>query len=206
MNTLEDRVAWALGYIKKEEKITNIQLSRILEVDKNTVQAYCHGKGTLKGSALAVIVKVYGFNGEWLMAGKGEPFLGASEKFPEVCGKPPVTPAQIDQITKYVKENTSQGFEAREPTGVYHMKINTDEAMGKAYKVLNAGTPLSVALYMNIQQFAVALESGEELTHCKEKLNTLEAHIESLQRQVDRLSAAPATTEGQGDGSVKKAM
>lgn len=202
----EDRISWVINHIKQEKKLNNISLGKILGSNKNTIQTYSKGKGDFKGTVLSGIVKNFGISGEWLISGSGEPYPGAREKFPEVCGKPPITQAQKDQITQYVKENTSQGFEAREPTGVYHMKINTDEAMGKAYKVLNAGTPLSVALYMNIQQFAVALESGEELTHCKEKLNTLEEHIESLQRQVDRLSAAPATAEGQGDGSVKKAM
>jgi hypothetical protein len=43
-------------------------------VDKNTVAAYSHGKGNLKGVALAAIVKKFGINGEWLIAGHGEPY------------------------------------------------------------------------------------------------------------------------------------
>ena len=85
-------------------------------------------------------------------------------------------------------------------------KINIEEAMGKAYKVLNAGTALSVALYMNIQQFAAALDTGQELKECKDLMKSMQQQIDALNHKVDRLTAAPCGAEGQGDGSAKKAM
>lgn len=78
--------------------------------------------------------------------------------------------------------------------------------MGKAYKVLNAGTALSVALYMNIQQFAAALDTGIALQLCQDQMKVMQEQIDALNHKVDRLTAAPVITEGQGDGSVKKAM
>jgi phage repressor protein C with HTH and peptisase S24 domain len=108
MISLEERVAWALSFIKNRDKITNIQLSKVFDVDKNTVQTYCHGKGNFKGSVLSIIVRDYGFNGEWLMAGKGEPFPGAREKFPEVCGPFGITEERQEQLYSYVKSATGQ--------------------------------------------------------------------------------------------------
>jgi transcriptional regulator with XRE-family HTH domain len=84
-------------------------------------------------------------------------------------------------------------------------KINIEEAMGKAYKVLNAGTALSVALYMNIQQFAAALDTGQALKACQDQMKAMQEQIDALHAKVDRLTA-PSTTERQGDGSEKKAM
>jgi phage repressor protein C with HTH and peptisase S24 domain len=84
--SFEERVAWALNWIKKRDDINNIQVAKILKVDKNTVQLYCHGKGFIKGYALAALVNDYKINGEWLISDKGEPFPGARENFPEVCG------------------------------------------------------------------------------------------------------------------------
>ncbi|MDD4356021.1 MAG: helix-turn-helix domain-containing protein [Smithellaceae bacterium] len=84
-------------------------------------------------------------------------------------------------------------------------KINIEEAMGKTYKVLNAGTALSVALYMNIQQFAAALDTGQALKICQDQMKAMQEQIDTLNAKVDRLSA-PSTTERQGDGSEKKAM
>jgi len=202
---LNDRVAWILGKIKEKNRLTNITLGESLNVDKNTIQTYCHGKGNLKGSVLSGIVKNYGISGEWIMSGAGEPFPGAREKFPEVCGPPGVTADQINKITQYVQEHTP-GAGVRDssiPDMLFHssQKINIEEAMGKAYKVLNAGTALSVALYMNIQQFAAAQETGIELQECKNLLKGMQDQIDDLKRQMERLSARPSSSEGQGGAS-----
>lgn len=82
----EERVAWIINFIRKEKGLNNVQLGQMLGVNKNTIQAYSKGKGDLKGVALAGIVKHFGINGEWLISGHGEPFPGAREKYPEVCG------------------------------------------------------------------------------------------------------------------------
>jgi len=87
----------------------------------------------------------------------------------------------------------------------YDQKINIDEAIGKTIRVLSAGTALSVALYMNIQQFAAALDTGQELKECKDLIKAMQSQIDDLSAKVDRLSA-PSTAERQGDGSVKETM
>lgn len=91
----EERVAWILNLIKEKEKLNNTRLGQILGVNKNTIQAYTKKKGDLKGVALAAIVKKFGINGEWLIAGQGEPFPGARIKHPEACG--PETELVADQ-------------------------------------------------------------------------------------------------------------
>ena len=103
-----------------------------------------------------------------------------------------------DHMSIYTPSNSDAMFNSDQ-------KINIEEAMGKAYKVLNAGTALSVALYMNIQQFAAALDTGQELRECKGLIKAMQSQIDDLSAKVDRLSA-PSTTERQGDGSEKKAM
>ncbi len=111
-------------------------------------------------------------------------------------------PALNDDISKsgpaYTSAASDQLFRSDQ-------KINIEEAMGKAYKVLNSGTALSVALYMNIQQFAAALDTGQELKACQEQIKSMQEQIDDLNKKVDRL-IAPSTAERQGDGSEKKAM
>ncbi len=85
----EERVAWIINLIKDREGLNNIQIGQMLGVNKNTILAYSKGRGDLKGVALAGIVKNFGISGEWLIAGKGEPFPGARVKYPEVCGSEP---------------------------------------------------------------------------------------------------------------------
>lgn len=188
---LEERAAWALHYIKEKNKLNNVELGKILGVDKNTVQTYYSGKGSLKGAALAVIVKNFGINGEWLMTGRGEPFPGAREKFPEVCGDPPTPRAVYDRINHVVKTAQAREAQAQYPISEAQ-NLDIDVAIGKAYRVLAAGTALSDALYLNIQQFAAALDADIELKKCKEQLIELRDDFNDLKRKVERQEAVPA--------------
>jgi cell division protein FtsL len=86
------------------------------------------------------------------------------------------------------------------------LKINIDEAQGKAYRVLSAGTALSVALYMNIQQFAAALDTGQELKICQDQIKGMQTQIDELKGKVDRLTAVPIIAEDPAAGSDKEAM
>ena len=220
--TFEERVSWIINYIKKEHSLNNISLGKVLDSNKNTIQSYSKGKGDFKGNVLAGIVKNYGINGEWIMSGKGEPFPRAGARYPEICGPPGLTTDQQHQITESVHAQMNYSPDALFKSD---QKLNIEEAMGKAYKVLNAGTSLSVALYMNIQQFAVALDTGQALQLCMEQAkefqnqineqkmdyenkfieqeNTFLNKISELNRKIDRLSASSSIAEGQGDGSAK---
>jgi len=209
MLSFEERVAWVLNKIKERDRLNNVQVSKILEVDKNTVQLYCHAKGNIKGSALAKLVTYFKINGEWLISGKSEPFPGACEKFPEVCGPPGVTEEQYKRISSTIRSLVNENLADCGASDVLFssdQKINIEEAMGKAYKILTAGTALSVALYMNIQQFAAALDTGQSLQICQEQIKAMQTQIDALHARIDRLTA-PSTAERQeGDGSAKKAM
>lgn len=196
---LEERVAWAINFIKDRDKLNNIQLGQKLGINKNTVGEYSQGKGDMKGVALAGLAKEFGFSGAWLISGIGEPFQGA----------PVHSNKQYDEISENIRLHTREALMQYDPNPdalfKSDQKINIEEAMGKTYKVLNAGTALSVALYMNIQQFAAALDTGQELQECKELIKGLQSQINDLKMQVDRLSA-PSTAGRQGDGSEKEAM
>jgi hypothetical protein len=174
-------------------------LGQKLGVNKNTIQEYSKGKGDFKGVALAAIVRDFGINGEWLMVGSGEPFSGAHEKYPEVCGSPCYAADQ--QVIDYAQAKMPGVGVSPDAMFSSNQKLNIEEAMGKTYKVLTAGTSLSVALYMNIQQFALALDTGQALQICMEQAKDFQKQIDELKSKVDRLSAAPSSSEGQGDGS-----
>jgi hypothetical protein len=53
---------------------------------------------------------------------------------------------------------------------------------------------------MNIQQFAIALETGQALQLCQEQAKDFQAQIDELNKKVDRLTASPSITDGQGEG------
>jgi transcriptional regulator with XRE-family HTH domain len=199
------RTGWAINRISADRHLGNIEIAKLLSSSATTVSNYRTEKNGPKTAFIISLCKEFGYNQDWFMTGAGEPFVGAREKYPEICG--PKTPAEIkyDQITETVHHHIKDAQMQYNPNAdalfKSDQKINIEEAMGKTYKVLSAGTALSVALYMNIQQFAAALDTGQELRECKETMVSLQSQIDDLRQQVDRLSAVPGTTEGQGDAS-----
>ena len=187
----EERVAWIIKKIKEKENLTNVQVGQKLGVNKNTVAAYCQGKGDLKGVALAGIVKHFGISGEWLIAGHGEPFPGARRDYIEVCGP--------EKAHLYNKDAAAL------PAGDAQ-RINIEEAMGKTYKVLTSETPYVVALYLNVQQFSNAVDATKELSTCQDRITNLETQVGALRSQVDRMTAPPITSEQQEASLAKEAM
>jgi len=85
-------------------------------------------------------------------------------------------------------------------------KINIDDAMGKTYIILNSGTPYAVALYLNIQQFSGTLDATKELKVCQDSIADLQSQVDALRRQVESLTAPPASSDQQADSLGKVAM
>jgi transcriptional regulator with XRE-family HTH domain len=207
MNDLElkKRVSWAIKRVAAERHLTNITLAPLLDSTPTTVSNYRTEKNSPKPAFIINFCREFGYNQDWFMTGAGEPFVGAREKYPEICG--PKTPNEIkyDQITESVRYHVKEAQMQYDPNpdALFNsdQKINIEEAMGKTYKVLADGSALSVALYMNIQQFAAARETGRELQECKELVKGMQSQIDELNAKVDRLSSRPTSTEGQGDAS-----
>jgi len=181
------------AFLVKDDKnlnkgITDVDLAKILGINKNSLAKYRQQKGLPVGKVIDNLISHYKFNPMWLFKGDGEPFPGARVKYPEVCG--PVESSGV--------------HETMPAYGGAAQKINIDDAQGKAYRVLNAGNALSVALYMNIQQFAAALDTGKELKICQDQISGLQSQIDKLRGQVDRLTAVPTTVATPASGSEEK--
>jgi hypothetical protein len=200
----KERTRWVIGYICDKFKMTNEKIGKEMGCATSTINSY-RRMITLPGRDFAVYLKKYNISTDWFDEGKGEPFPGAREKYSHICGQKTQNEIQYDQITEsvhhHIKEAQMQYNPNPDALFKSDQKINIEEAMGKAYKVLTAGTALSVALFMNIQQFAIAQETGKELQECKELVKGMQSQIDELNTKVDRLSSHPTSTEGQGDAS-----
>ncbi len=84
------RIAWAIQTIKKDDRlskgINDDDLSKVLSVSKNSLVKYRRGEGVVKIVLVEKLVTHYNFSARWLFKGEGEPFTGAREKYPDVCG------------------------------------------------------------------------------------------------------------------------
>ena len=198
MDNLASRCAWAIKTIATDHNldrgITDVALAKILGTDKNTLSRYRREKGLLKGEVIDNLVHHYHFHPMWLFFNEGEPFPGARAKYKDVCGPEP------SAGPTYIKEEQSAYVAGAA------QKINIDDAMGKTYKVLSSGTPYAVALHLNIQQFSGALDATQELKVCQDSIADLQAQVDTLRRQVDSLTAPPASSDQQVGSLEKKAM
>ena len=102
MKDLKDRVAWAIVIFQAKTNLTDPQTGKILSSNKNTVAAYRKKEGLIKGVVLEKLISNphFSFNALWLMKNHGEPFPGAREEYPEVCGPEPEPPGTEKQIDK----------------------------------------------------------------------------------------------------------
>jgi len=207
MDNLASRCAWAITIIPMESdfhdlKITDISLAKKLGTDKNTLARYRKQENIPMGKVIDNLISLYNFNPMWLFKGEGEPFPGARAKYPDVCGQLPAEPLIVCEAPAGYRPSVSEAdaiFSSKQ-------KINIEEAMGKTYKVLSAGTALSVALYMNIQQFAAALDTGEALKLCQDQMKDMQEQINSLNARIDGLTAPSTAERLAGAGSEKEAM
>ena len=196
---LKKRTGWAINRVVADDRsLNNITLSPLLDSNPTTISNYRTMKNAPKVAFIIKFCEIFGYNLNWFMTGEGEPFPGAHKKYPEVCGS--IISITVREEMADYGQNTSHLLFSSD------QKINIEEAMGKTYKILSAGSALSVALYMNIQQFAAALDTGHALSLCQDQMKEMQAQIDALNRKVDGLTSRPITAEGQGDGSDKEAM
>lgn len=199
----EERVAWIINLIKKREGLNNVQLGEKLGVNKNTVQAYSKGTGDLKGIALAGIVKHFGIDGQWLIAGHGEPFPGARDKYPDVCG--PEEYAEKQQKVSLVNDGTADYDNVRQ------FKISEDLTL--ATRVLESNTPYATALHLNIRSFARAVDADNriaqvesEIDNLKKSVNDLVEENRLLNERLNKVGATAGTGQLGGTGEPKNSV
>ena len=191
-NDLKTRTRWAITHICKDRNFTNRSLASLLNIAVGNIAQYRSMNVRPSAEFMEKFCKQFGFSEGWFLSGIGEPFPGARIKHPEICGPADPLPGVHETKASYA-------------TGA-DQKVNIEMAMGKAYKVLSSGTALGAALYLNIEQFSSALETGHELKVCQDQIGGLQTQINDLRGQVDRLTADPTTAAEPGAGLEKKAV
>jgi transcriptional regulator with XRE-family HTH domain len=180
---LKNRTRWAINYVCQSDKLTNESLSDLLKINTSNISQYRAKRIRPSAEFMKVFCNRFDFSEAWFLSGQGEPFRGARKKYEEICG-PPEHGAVCETMDSY--NTTTQ-------------KINIEEAIGKTYKILNAGTSLSIVLYMNIQQFAIALEGSQALQLCQEQIFDLQKQLNELKQQVNHLNTSLVIARKQRD-------
>ena len=153
--------------------------------NKETVALYANGKGQkILGGVIERIVSEYDYSAEWLLTGKGEPFPGAREEHPEVCG--PEDTRATPHINKPVTFITQTPATDAEPLDMGRQFV---EDINHLKVIYDYGDPEIInAIHSNLRTFNRAVQ-------CEIEVTELKSRIDSLERSVEQLMAERDTTE-----------
>jgi len=150
LDSLSDRVAWAITKIKDDPEWTDVRLGEKLGVDKNTIAAYRKKEGLIKGSVIEGLAVGFGYNPMWLLKGEGNPL-----------------------------EGDKKGLTMNEPRAEYKagpdIKISEDLTM--AARVLESNTAYATALHLNIRSFDAAVSAEGRLMQYQQRFEEIETKI-----------------------------
>lgn len=187
---------WVLNYNAREQELTNADIARILKVSHGTISNYRTMKTSPKVKFIKDFCGSFGVDEEWLLKGKGEPFMGACALCPELCGPemredPFVTAVKSAPWSELISlfHPELPPFSEHEPafsaTGALEFSIAEDLTL--AAKVLESRTHYATALHLNIRSFAGAVNDSSTLNSVLARLEDLEGKFENLHSDNKRL-------------------
>lgn len=180
MNTLAERIAWAIETIKSDRDLdknaTDEDLAGKLGTNKNTVGDYRKKKGLIKGMVLERLVAIYHFNPEWILEGKGEPFAGARGRYPEVCDRAPE-----NQSTPMIAEGRGQ---YGKPDASSEQPIKTSESIRMAIEVLESGSSYGRMLQLYIQQLYDAVRNESWRTRIEQEQDRIGKELQATEERL----------------------
>lgn len=191
---LTGRVAWAINKIKGKTSLSWPKLAHILGTNKNTVADYANQKGE---KILAVVIEriasEYNYSAEWLLEGKGEPYPGAKETDPEVCGhllynKEPAAARDKEGLwgqTKHIERGGARfSVTTHEPKKPGYEMGNGPAIDSLLYILQSDNHSIVRAILSNLEAFSGAIRDQNQ---AKARIERLEAQNEELQRRVEIL-------------------
>jgi len=187
--TLAGRIAWTLNYIKGGTQHTWESLGKELGSNKDTIAGYAKEKGLIKGEVLEKLVSLFGFSSKWLLEGSGEPFPGARNQYPDVCGDYDPTPG--------INANAREARDAKGMWGETHHQ----EVEGKKFSVTTYGPEQAeipnetISLGKTVDQLSRILGSGNQIL-IRAIVSNLEAFSQAADQQ-QRDSARIAKLESE---------
>ncbi|HBJ88011.1 MAG TPA: hypothetical protein DDZ88_29975 [Verrucomicrobiales bacterium] len=169
---LKNRSRWAINYVIDARKLSNDRLAQVMGVNVGTVNNYRTMRTDPRISFIEKFCKLYGFDYKWFMFGEGEPFPGAREKYPEICGP------HVFQAFHFPGSSSAGKLPNTPPEGEDEMrgtKLSDDIAM--AARILESRTPYATALRLNIQAFGRAMSSEQRITQVEQRVTTSESQL-----------------------------
>jgi len=83
----KERVRWVINYVAERDGLSNAKIGKKLGVKGDTINSYRTMATDAKPDFYVRFSETFDIDLIWLLKGTGEPFPGARQQCPEVCGK-----------------------------------------------------------------------------------------------------------------------
>ncbi len=186
---LKDRSRWIIDFIVKKDKLSNQKIADDLNIDVGRVNSYRTKRAYPKTDFIGKFCNKYKISHEWYAWGDGEPFAGAREEYPEVCG-PPIN-NDVEKAAGYVGEKgtlpVSEGEEyildpfGQASTGLREIFNSKDIILISAIQANIRAFQLSIRRERQIQQQA------NEIISLKKKCDILENENKDIKERLAAL-------------------
>lgn len=110
---LKDRTRWAINYISAKYKLSNPKIAKHLGVKNDTVNSYRAKLSNPKVDFIVKLCDAFDIDLIWFTKGDGEPFPGASIKYPEVCSQTGYEIARNTNPETGITEDASSDHDAK---------------------------------------------------------------------------------------------
>jgi len=172
------RMQWAINYVCEERGLSNETLGRKIGIATGTVSSYRRMISEAKASFIVRFCQLFDISPSWLFHGEGEPFPGARQKYPEVCG-PSTSPETAPE-----SPTLPRTISAKPAADSGDIHIGDDIEL--TIQVLSSGTPYATALHLNIRSFADAVVDRGRISHVEQSQADFEQRMQSMMLEMKK--------------------
>ena len=208
MLTLKERARWAISHVAERDGLSNTKIGKRIGVKGDTVNSYRSMATDPKVEFIVTFCEQFELNELWFLRGAGEPFPGARELYPDVCGEP-IDPASFieggaveaqdgkglwgktRQHEFHGKHFTITQIEPNKtkPSGKQQAPVAIGQAVDLLNMVLSSGDQVFIqALVSNLVAFNQAIQQTKEqsarITELEKKCEDLKKRLSTLEKKL----------------------
>ena len=185
---LKKRARWSINHVTDKKwiyKLSNKTLAEKMGVNKGTVSNYRTMINVPKIEFIDKFCNSFEFNIDWFLYGNGEPYPGARDRYPEVCG--PELGIPLSNKEKFSIIGVA------EPVSEYGAGVDYfGKAVAGLKEIFDSRDPVLIpAIQANIHAFQISVrrerhiqQQSDEITALKKENTNIKARLEAIEKKV----------------------
>jgi hypothetical protein len=130
----------------------------------------------------------YCFQLDWFVSGQGEPFPGARQEYPDICGPE-------DERPDHARHTEPPSVSESPPPYTDNLSIADD--LTKTARVLESKTPYATALHLLLNSLHRAIEVEAKHSDINKRFDALQNRLSDVEKRNDELSREVIILRGQ---------